>query len=217
MGSFWQVHLWSARDAAGAGGAWREGRVLGQAVLPTPFANASGFAFGCLLPARICGDRVGHRRPGGERLGESGDLEDAQDARSADYQCERSAGLAEPFDAADEGSQAGRVDKVHSAQVGDEVHGPLRRKLLDLFAQRRRGIDVDLAGHLEDGAVADRPDGLQVELSHVRSDQPSVIIEIDKESYAVTLGLSAIRCQSQSDIVIASTDTMRPGCGLKKP
>ena len=37
------------------------------------------------------------------------------------------------------------------------MHGALGRKLLELFAQRWRGIDVDLAGHLEDGAVADRP------------------------------------------------------------
>jgi hypothetical protein len=48
------------------------------------------------------------------------------------------------------------------------VHGARGGKLADLFAQHRRGIDVDLAGHLEDGAAADRPDGLQGELAHVR-------------------------------------------------
>jgi hypothetical protein len=58
------------------------GWVSGQAVLPAPFANASGFGFGCVLPVRVCGDRVFHRALGGERLGEPGDLEDAQNARS---------------------------------------------------------------------------------------------------------------------------------------
>ena len=57
------------------------GRVLGQAVLLAPCVNASGFGFGCLLPARVRGDRVGHGGLGGECFGESGDLEDAQDAR----------------------------------------------------------------------------------------------------------------------------------------
>ena len=95
----------------------------GQAVLLAPCVNASGFAFGCLLPVRVCGDRVCHGGLDGEGLGESGDLEDAQDARSADGQCERSVGLAEPSEAADEGSQAGRVEEVYPVQVGDEVHG----------------------------------------------------------------------------------------------
>ena len=94
-------------------------------MLPAPFVNASGFAFGCLLPVRVCGDRVGHRRLGSERLGESGDLEGAQDARSADYQRERSAGLAKPFDAADEGSQAGRVDEVHRPRSAMRCTAPL--------------------------------------------------------------------------------------------
>jgi len=70
-------------------------------VLPAPFVNASGFAFGCLLPVRVCGERVGHGGLDSERLGEPGELEDAQDARSADCQSERSTGLAEPFDTAD--------------------------------------------------------------------------------------------------------------------
>ncbi len=33
-------------------------RRLGQAVLSAPFVNASDFAFGCVLPVRVCGDRV---------------------------------------------------------------------------------------------------------------------------------------------------------------
>ena len=101
-------------------------------------------------------------------LVESGDLEDAQDARSADYQCERSAGLTEPFEAADEGSQAGGVEEVHLAQVGDEVHGAFGCEIPYLFAQHRRGVDVDFAGHLQDGAVADRPNDVQVELARAQ-------------------------------------------------
>jgi hypothetical protein len=74
------------------------------------------------------------------------------------HQRERSACFAEPFEAADEGSQARGVEEAHLAEVGDEVHSGPGRKLPHLFAKHRRGIDVDLAGHLKDGGVADRLD-----------------------------------------------------------
>jgi hypothetical protein len=48
--------------------------------------------------------------------------------------------------------------KLNPAEVGDEVHGAAGGKLPDPFAQHRRGVAVDLAGHPDNGAVAGRPD-----------------------------------------------------------
>ena len=120
------------------------------------------------LPVRVCADRVCHEGWAGSALASPVIWKMRRMRAVLITSASRSAGLAEPFEAADEGSQAGGVEEVYAAQVGDEVHGTLGRKLADLFAQHRRGVDVDLAGHLEDGAIADRPGGLQVELAHVR-------------------------------------------------
>src|SRR5690348_18089174 len=46
-----------------------------------------------------------------------------------------------------------------------EVHDVLGGEVADLLAQHRRGVRVDLARHLEHGAVADRPDGVQSEIA----------------------------------------------------
>lgn len=54
--------------------------------------------------------------------------------------------------------QARGVEEVHLAEVGDEVRSALGRKLPHLLAKHRRGIGIDLAGHLKDGEVADRLD-----------------------------------------------------------
>jgi hypothetical protein len=61
MGSFWRggssVGSWCCLCADGA---WREDRVLGQAVLSAP-VGVSGLVFGCVLPVRICGDHAPER------------------------------------------------------------------------------------------------------------------------------------------------------------
>ena len=77
--------------------------------------------------------------------------------------------LAESFEAAYEDPQAGRVEEVNAAQVGDDVHGALGGQVPYPLAQDRRGVDVDLAGDLEDGAVTAWPDGFQVEFLHCGS------------------------------------------------
>jgi transcriptional regulator with XRE-family HTH domain len=86
-------------------------------MLPAPEGDAAGSGFGGVLPVGVRGNRFGHGRVDGEDLGEPGDLEEAQDARSGDHQGERSAGLAEPFEAADEGAQAGRVEEAIGRQI----------------------------------------------------------------------------------------------------
>ena len=83
-----RAHAWSASCCWRAGGWWCAGRPSGQAVLAAPFAGASGLALCCLVPVGVCGDGVRDGGPGGECLGESGDLEDAQDARGCDHQGE---------------------------------------------------------------------------------------------------------------------------------
>jgi hypothetical protein len=46
------------------------------------------------------------------------------------------------------------------------VHGALGGEVAYPLAEGRSGSDVDLAGNLEDGAVAARPGGLDVEFWH---------------------------------------------------
>jgi hypothetical protein len=52
-------------------------------------------------------------------------LEEAQDARGDDDQRERSAGRAEPFEAADESSQTGRVEEYRGTLLNRENDSPL--------------------------------------------------------------------------------------------
>ncbi len=54
-----RVCAWSASCGwRCAGGGWCVGRLSGQAVLPEPFAGASGLAFDRLLPVKVCGDGI---------------------------------------------------------------------------------------------------------------------------------------------------------------
>src|ERR1700749_2434660 len=123
-----------------------------------------------------------------ENSGEPRDLQDSEGARGADYLCERGVVCAESFEAAYEDSQAGRVEEVNAAEVGDDVHGALGGQVPYPLAKDRHGVNVDLAGDLEDGAVAAWPDGFQVEFLHCGSRRPSVMSWIDKESCRVTVG-----------------------------
>jgi hypothetical protein len=61
---------------------------------------------------------------------------------------------ADPLQPADEDAEARRVQEVDVLHVHDEVVGTARHEVDELLAQLRRGVDVDLATHHDDGAVA---------------------------------------------------------------
>ena len=80
--------------------------------------------------------------------------------------------LAESLEAADEDTETGRVEKVHPAQVGDDVHDADGREVPHAVAQERRRVGVEVPRDLKHGAVAVRADDVHFEVLHART--PSV-------------------------------------------
>lgn len=73
---------------------------------------------------------------------------------------------AESFETADEDSETGRIEKVHTGHVGDDVHGTIGGEVQYALTEHRRGVHVDLSGDPQDGAVAARPYGLKMKIWH---------------------------------------------------
>jgi aryl-alcohol dehydrogenase-like predicted oxidoreductase len=138
-----------------------------QALPRAPLGDAARLALDGLRPVRVGGDRVLDGGVGGEDGGQAGDLEDAGDAVRGHHERERAVLRAQPLETADEHAQPGRVEELHLAQVGDDVHGALGREVDDLLAQLGGGEHVDLAGDLEHGAAADRSDHLNDDVLHL--------------------------------------------------
>jgi hypothetical protein len=89
-----------------------------------------------------------------EDLGQPGDPEDLEDLLLGADKLQRAVVVADPLEPADQHSEPGRVQEVDLLQVDHDVVGPVADQLDQLLSQLWRGVDVDLAGHLEHRVVA---------------------------------------------------------------
>src|SRR3954452_5557632 len=107
-------------------------------------------------PARLVrgAERLVDAGVDGEHLREAGDPEDLEDALLGAHQAQRALVGADALEAADEHTETGGVEEVDVLHVHDEVVGPAADEVDELFAQLGGGVDVDLAAHLDDGAIA---------------------------------------------------------------
>ena len=62
--------------------------------------------------------------------------------------------VADALQSSDQHPEPGRVQEVDLLQVDDDVVGPVAHQLDQLLAELRRGVHVDLPGHLEHRVVA---------------------------------------------------------------
>jgi len=113
----------------------------------------------------VAGDGIRDRGAEREGVPEPGEPEDLQD-RAAGDEFERAVLLAQPPEAADQGTQAGGVQEVHLAQVRDDVPDAAGEQADDPLAELRGGVHVDLARDPQDGAVGAGGDGFQVKGRH---------------------------------------------------
>ena len=103
-------------------------------VFAAPFGGAAAFAGQGYRPVLVVVDRVGERRVEREDAVEPGNPEDGHDLAVGDHELERSILLTQALEAAHQGAQAGGVQEIDLAEVGDDVPGAVGEKLEDLSA-----------------------------------------------------------------------------------
>src|SRR5699024_7335824 len=91
-----------------------------------------------------------------EHLGEPGDPEDLEYAFLAADELNRPIMLADPFQTADQHTEPGGVEELHSTDVDDDVVMTGVDEFEQRLPQSRRGVDVNFPGHLDDRIVAPR-------------------------------------------------------------
>jgi len=134
----------------------------------------------------VGGDRLRHRFVQREDVDEPGDTEEVVDPPRADDEPERPARETQSLEAAHQGTEAGGVHELRVAQIRDDVQDAVGEKLDHPLTHLRGGIDVDLAGDPQDGAVAADGDGFQLKERH-RGLRPTVITGIDNELHVFTV------------------------------
>jgi hypothetical protein len=92
-----------------------------------------------------------------------------QDGQAGGHHRQRSPAGAKLPAAGHQGAQAGRVEETGTAQVRDDVHGPVAGQAGHPVADPRRGVHVDVAVNPQHRAVAACGDGLQVKGVHAVS------------------------------------------------
>ena len=88
-----------------------------------------------------------------EHLVEPRDPEDPQDALVGADDPQPAGAVADELEAADEDTQAGRVEEGHPVEVDDELRPAGGDLLVEGGAKLRGGVDVDLSGHRHDTDV----------------------------------------------------------------
>src|SRR5205823_5763497 len=106
---------------------------------------------GPLDHSTLRGDGVVDSVVDGEDLGESGDLEDLEDAALGADEKEVAVVTAEALQAADEHAEAGGIEEVDAFEIDDDAVFAFAHQLDQPLAKARRGVDVDLAANGEDG------------------------------------------------------------------
>src|SRR5215470_3711639 len=119
------------------------------------------------LPAARRGrDGLVRRLVDAKDLRQPGDLQDLQDPLLRADQVQRAVAGPHPLQAPDQHPEAGGVEEPDPAQVDDELVAALADQVDEQLPQPRRGVDIDLAPHVDDlNAVLGVVTQLQIHMS----------------------------------------------------